>query len=654
MGVSRADSPVIDPARKSEPGHFGVSAPSRVPDVTLLAEIGLPFRQIAQIAHKAAVNNTDLADEALASGLVEEDFYYGSLAKHLGLTFIPELDPESILVSGRDLNGGSAGLAGSRMALCRDGAHRNQIVIAPRTVDRNALDGYLARYPDIESRLRITTPTALRNAFRARNRNALLDRAVNDLAKNAPDKSARIVINAWQGAAVGAFLVGMPVLAAAYPVAMSLGAHFLFSFFFLSCVYLRMAATRHGGKEKYEPLIPTAPSEFPTYTVLVPLYREAQMVPGLLNALDRIVWPRSKLEIKIICEADDTETLNALAACRNKPWIDVVEVPFALPRTKPKALNFAALSSTGQFITVYDAEDRPHPDQLLEAWQRFRNDGSDLACLQAPLIVTNLRETWLSRMFAFEYAALFRGILPWLSSKQLVMPLGGTSNHFRREALARVGWWDPYNVTEDADLGLRLSRAGYRVSTLTRPTFEEGPAQLGVWIRQRSRWYKGWLQTWLVHNRSPRRLASELGFRSFVVTQIILSGLVVSALAHPLLVFTIFSLVVTLFRNAVLTPAGVGLLAVDTANIVLGYGAFLLLGYRTLIPDERPGYWKVVLLTPLYWMTMSVAAWRALYQLARNPFHWEKTHHSVPKPPSGRHRDAQQTLTAPLLRRVRQ
>src|SRR5690606_21252526 len=181
-----------------------------------------------------------------------------------------------------------------------------------------------------------------------------------------------------------------------------------------------------------------------------------------------------------------------------------------------KALAFALPLSGGEFVTLYDAEDEPDPMQLAEAWHRFRREGPELAVLQAPLEISNRSQSPLARMFAFEYAGLFRRLLPWLSSQRLVLPLGGTSNHFRRAALEAVGGWDPYNVTEDADLGVRLARFGYRAATLTLPTREDAPDQLGAWMRQRTRWYKGWLQTWLVHTRQPLRLTRELGWRGMV------------------------------------------------------------------------------------------------------------------------------------------
>ncbi|MDZ7937945.1 MAG: glycosyltransferase [Rhodoferax sp.] len=276
----------------------------------------------------------------------------------------------------------------------------------------------------------------------------------------------------------------------------------------------------------------------PIYTVMVALYREAAVVPQLIAALDALDWPRSLLDVKLVCEGDDQETLEAIRQARPGPHIEVVEVPAMAPRTKPKALTYALSGARGEFLTIYDAEDRPHPQQLREAYHAFRLGPADLACLQSPLVIDNAGESWISAIFALEYSALFRRLLPALGFYRLPLPLGGTSNHFKTALLKESGGWDPYNVTEDADLGMRLCRMGYRSSTLTLPTYEDAPTDFGVWLAQRTRWYKGWLQTWLVLMRHPLRTAREMGPLSFFVFQLLVGGVLVAALSHPgLIVF---------------------------------------------------------------------------------------------------------------------
>lgn len=230
-------------------------------------------------------------------------------------------------------------------------------------------------------------------------------------------------------------------------------------------------------------------------------------------------------------------------------------------------------------------------------------------------------------MFGVEYSALFNGVLPFLSKLGLPLPLGGTSNHFRRSVLEEIGAWDPYNVTEDADLGVRLARFGYHTGTITRPTFEPAPDSWGVWVPQRARWFKGWCQTWLVHMRAPGQLWSEIGTASFWALQILFAGLILSALAHPLMLGTLGWSAYNLSNGSAFGTVHSVIFIIDAVNITLSYFAFLLLGWRTLDRHDRKQFWKVVVFMPVYWMAMSVAATRAIVQLVRKPHHWDKTPH---------------------------
>ena len=207
--------------------------------------------------------------------------------------------------------------------------------------------------------------------------------------------------------------------------------HLVSSMFFLACVVLRGAALSTAAPNRFAELSRLSPADMPTYSILIALYKEAEIVPELLVALSSILWPRSKLEIKLVCEADDRETLAVLRTQKLKPWVEVIEVPPAGPRTKPKALAYALPTVRGEFVALFDAEDRPHPAQLLEAWQTFRESPPEVACLQAPLDISNKSRSLVSRMFGIEYSALFHGLLPFLSRWRLLIPLGGTSNHFR-------------------------------------------------------------------------------------------------------------------------------------------------------------------------------------------------------------------------------
>ncbi|MGH6683912.1 MAG: glycosyltransferase family 2 protein, partial [Pseudolabrys sp.] len=370
----------------------------------------------------------------------------------------------------------------------------------------------------------------------------------------------------------------------------------------------------------------------PVYTVIAALYREAASVDGLLTAIECLDYPAEKLDVIIAVEADDRETRAAITARANRTPITVIPVPAEGPRTKPKALNVALPFARGTFTVVYDAEDRPEPDQLRQALQIFRTSGDDLGCVQARLCIDNSADSWLAKLFTAEYAGQFDVFLPGLAALGLPIPLGGSSNHFRTATLREIGGWDPYNVTEDADLGMRLARFGLRSRMIDSTTHEEAPAHFGPWVRQRTRWFKGWMQTWLVHMRKPGRLLRDLGPAGFVTFQLIVGGNVLAALVHPLfIVALIYSLINgdAISRDDGTTVAVLGV--VYGANVVIGYLASAFLGWLGLLRRGLSSIAWVLLLTPLHWLLLSLAAWRALCQLTFAPYTWEKTEHGLAK-----------------------
>jgi cellulose synthase/poly-beta-1,6-N-acetylglucosamine synthase-like glycosyltransferase len=587
----------------------------------------VPIAQIHALAARAATNDVALPVEATVSGGLSEERLYGALADEIGIGFLARIDPRRLI-----LGEGQAAMLlgrapGTFMVRYEQADGVVLWLLAPAFDDIGSLGRRIEASSDLRGRVRIVAPGVLRAALETQAKGTLLRDAVDRLFTLFPEQSAKIVTSGWQSALAGAVLVGLPVALFLDPWVAGFSIHLLFSLFFLACVGLRFIATVSAEAPRLARLARYDPAEMPVYSVLVALYHEAEIVPDLLVALGHIVWPRGKLEIKLVCEADDEETLTALRAHALQPFVEIVEVPPGTPRTKPKALSYALPMTTGGFVVLYDAEDRPHPFQLVEAWQRFRESDERVACLQAPLAVTNFRRGPLARMFAFEYAALFRGLLPWLARRNLVIPLGGTSTHFRRDALEAVGGWDPFNVTEDADLGIRLARHGYRVDTITRPTYEDAPENFANWLPQRTRWFKGWMQTWLVHMRRPRQLWRDLGPASFLTTQIVCAGMVVSSIAHPVFLGSLGYVCLVFARHETIGPLQSAILIVDGVNITLGYVTFLLLGVRTLLLKEKTSLWITILLTPVYWILISLAAWRALWKLYREPYHWEKTHH---------------------------
>jgi len=593
----------------------------------LLRKLSIRAGDAAYFASLAARNGTDFQTELLASGIVAEVDYCEALARQLGIGHAISVDPDRLIVSDEFA---AAFLRRSSWHLPIKLAERNgatSYLIVPSRLGIGHLSKLIASHPKIRERLRMVAPRTLREALMSRLGPTLVRQATNDLFDRYPDLSARIVASAWQGAIVGAMLIALPAAVWLSPGGSWVAMHILCSIFFLSCVGLRIAAAISGRLAREPDCDKPSPADLPVYSVLVALYREAAVVPELVAALRRIDWPSSKLEIKLVCEEDDVTTLAALDTQALPPNMEVVRVPIFGPRTKPKALAYALPLTGGEFVALYDAEDQPHPGQLLSAWRKFDGSPADVACVQAPLEIDCSGGGLLARMFSFEYAGLFRGLLPWLSANQTLLPLGGTSNHFRRSALEEVGGWDPYNVTEDADLGVRLARFGYRTETIACPTVESSPETFATWLPQRTRWFKGWLQTWLVHMRHPALLMVELRPASFVVGQILCAGMVLSALAHPFLFISGIVLAVDLALERPSATWKSALLAVDIVNVGCGYLSFLLLGWRNLRLGEKLGFWKVVLFTPVYWMMMSIAAWRAVWQLWRRPHLWEKTPH---------------------------
>lgn len=515
---------------------------------------------------------------------------------------------------------------------------------------------------------------------------AVLDDAVNGLARARPELSAKSLLWPWQATALTVCALGLLIAVAIRPQATAAFAFGLLALPFFCVVVLRVAAicrlVSGGAHIEERPAI--ADDNLPTYAVLVPLFREAQTVPGLIEALARIDYPQHLLEISLIVEEIDRDTRAALAAADLNAAMRVVVVPDGAPRTKPRALNFALATATGEIVVVFDAEDTPEPDQLRRAAAVFRSssraqnvqpDASlhqaphglaewgpnentrPLACVQARLNIYNRHDSWLARQFTLEYTALFDAILPALQRHDLPVPLGGTSNHFDRALLEKCGGWDPFNVTEDADLGIRFARLGARVEVLASTTWEEAPASFPTWIGQRTRWLKGWMQTYVVHMRQPGRLWRELGAWRFTGFQLLMGGMIASALVHPWFYLAIAADLIASPPPApdpapISTPLGIPpdtTLDVNTAqarvepggggqtssllfwigviNLLAGYLSAMALGALAV---TRRGWaslgWQAVLM-PVYWLLISLAAHRALIQLITAPHLWEKTDH---------------------------
>ncbi len=368
--------------------------------------------------------------------------------------------------------------------------------------------------------------------------------------------------------------------------------------------------------------------ELPRYTVLLPVYRETAVLADLVLALDRLDYPKRLLDVKWLVEADDQDTLDALRAMPLGPQFELLLVPAGGPRTKPKACNFGLRQARGEFVVTFDAEDVPEPDQLRKAVTAFRSLPADVGCLQARLGIWNPGTNLLTRYITARLCANFNVRRVALERLGAPVLLGGTSNHFRVEVLRELGGWDPFNVTEDADVGVRLARAGYRTRLLDSWTYEEASTQLGNWIRQQSRWIKGFTQTCLVHGRNPAVLVRELGAGPAAHIQATLVGGIVPVLLAPLL-WGATLLWILVAVGALVPPVPAWVLAASAGSLAFGATTST---WAYVVALRRFGYAELAsscILFPALELVRSIAAFKALAQLMIRPSYWEKTVHGL-------------------------
>ncbi len=389
----------------------------------------------------------------------------------------------------------------------------------------------------------------------------------------------------------------------------------------------QIRATRAEESRGHSDLALSQTTRKPTVTMMVPMFREPDIAPRLVRRLGALTYPRELLDILLVVEEDDHLTRDALAASDLPHWMRVIPVPDSDLRTKPRALNYALNFARGSIVGVYDAEDAPESDQLHRVTAHFARAAPDLACIQGVLDYYNPRTNWLSRCFTIEYAAWFRLMLPGLEKLGLVVPLGGTTLFFRRELLEKLGGWDAYNVTEDADLGIRLARHGYRTELLQTVTMEEANCRVWPWIKQRSRWLKGYAMTYAVHMRQPALLWRQLGARRFFGVLVLFLGTLIQFLLAPILwSFWIMlfglghPLAATLPAWALPCVAAIFFLS-EVAGLTINIIALKAARHRFL------RLWALSL--HLYFPLAAVAAYKGLWEMITSPFYWDKTAHGI-------------------------
>lgn len=506
--------------------------------------------------------------------------------------------------------------------------------------------------------LTVTTDWDIAQAVLRYCRSRLLFNAAEELATSAPEKSAKTGLALWQKILswilVAAIVAGLIWATAGTIIVLLIIANvfFLVAVSFRTVTSIVGAFRRHDDRivataiatQRARAAVPAFPDEHPSdadlpiYTILVPVFHEANVISNVIRNIGDLDWPTSKLQVLILLEEEDALTIQVCKDAAPPAYVQLLVVPTGTPRTKPRACNFGLMFARGEYLVVFDVEDRPEVDQLRKAHSAFLRSqkihhpahvkaNKRLVCVQAALNYFNSRQNVLTRMFTLEYSTWFDGMLRGMEAFRLPIPLGGTSNHFRTSLLRELGGWDPYNVTEDADLGMRAAAAGFTISTIESTTWEEACSEIPAWIRQRTRWIKGYMVTALVDARFPIRFARSAGFRSVISTFALIASTPLLFLSYPIVWgFTILTYVGVRFTALDLPPlfaqaAVWNALAGNIIVIVLAAWA----GWR------RHG-WRLAsyaIFNPIYWFLHGFAAWRALVLLILKPFTWEKTPHGL-------------------------
>ncbi len=460
--------------------------------------------------------------------------------------------------------------------------------------------------------------------------------AVFELLNHDPDSSALITFSTPQ---MVFFFLLLGLLAAGLVLnfkSVTIIINVAMSFFFLIAIVFKLFLSLVGSRFELHQAVSKeevrniVEDELPVYTVLLPVYKEDKLIKKLIWNLQSLDYPREKLDVKLLIEEDDNQTLNAVRNLDFPAIFEVIIVPYHMPQTKPKACNYGLHFARGKYLTIYDAEDIPDTDQLKKAVTLFTKLPENFICVQSALNYFNRNENFLTRMFTLEYSYWFDYMLPGLDTLDIPIPLGGTSNHFKMENLLELGAWDPFNVTEDADLGVRAYAKGYKVALVNSTTYEEANNEPFNWIRQRSRWIKGYMQTYLVHMRNPVALWKKIGWKGFLGFNFFVGATPVTFLVYPILLFIFLGYVVfNLASIKTLFPDWV--LFICIFNLMVGN---ILMIYVNMMAVFKRRFYELILFAianPIYWLMHSAAAYMGLYQLIVKPYYWEKTTHGLSK-----------------------
>ncbi len=462
----------------------------------------------------------------------------------------------------------------------------------------------------------------------------ILEESITGLFYRSPAESAKRIITTPQMVVI-VVLILISIYAFIFHTYYAfLGFIIIFNLMFLASILFKFILSIAGAYQDDEVDKPimhpdlVQPDTLPIYTILIPVFREPEVMEQLIRGLQNLDYPKEKLDVLFLFEEVDKVTIEAAKKANPPGHWQFLIIPASEPQTKPKACNFGLAMARGEFITIYDAEDVPEPDQLKKAVCAFKSHPDNYVCFQAALNYFNAKGNLLTRLFTLEYSYWFDFLIKGLDYLRLPIPLGGTSNHFKTEKLRELGGWDPFNVTEDADLGIRAFGRGYKVGVINSTTYEEATSKVKPWLRQRSRWFKGYLQTFLVHNRRPLLFLKKVGFRGWLTLQIFIGGSVFTNLVAPFFWALFVYWLIT--RDTGLSKYFYGyILYMSLFNLL--FGNFMAMYLSTLAVFRRKYFYLTYysLLVPFYYILQAIAAWRALIQLFTNPYYWEKTGHGL-------------------------
>jgi len=580
--------------------------------------------QLAKALEIARNTRMRLGDVLVGEGMIGYKTLYETIAAHLRLPFVDLLKtpPDLTLLDAGHIDD----YLGMRALPFKK--ESGKLIIATAEFSPETISWAKIKYGvDVECVL--TSPLDIRKTVQAVFVQALTHKSTMGLYESAPETSAlsRLSPNNKTMLILCTATVALLLMSSfnLTMIAVLALCHVLYAATMLFKLVIYSAGLRRPAPEN-PPAINDA--DLPVYTVLIPMYKETESMPHMLSAMHGMDYPASKLDIKLVLEEDDDDTLDAAYALHPRYQFEIIRVPASQPRTKPKACNYALRFARGEFVTVYDADDRPDPQQLRKAVAAFRSLPPEVVCLQARLNYYNAHDNLLTRLFSLEYAMLFHVLLYGMARFRMPLLLGGTSNHIALARLKELGEWDPFNVTEDADLGIRLAARGFSTAMLDSDTMEEAPNTLKAWFQQRARWIKGYMQTWLVHMRRPGLLYRSLKPHGFMGFQFFVALSSFSYLTAPLTWIMAFLWYAD--SHHMLPP---WLYALSMANMGIYVFLHILTALNTSLLYRKQRIVMVIaaLFYPFYLVLHSVASYLALWQLCTNPYAWNKTSHGKAK-----------------------